>query len=92
MYGCTTLVADPVNVGVETVPAGVPAETASLEPESVWAEGCVTEWVRMALGPVVVPVTTPPAGFCVAAVMPVVADAVVRVALVCVPDMEVSTV
>jgi hypothetical protein len=32
MYGWTTLVAEPVNVGCETVPAGVPAESAVVVP------------------------------------------------------------
>jgi hypothetical protein len=52
MYGWTTEVGVPANVG------------------------CVTEWVRVALGPAVVPVATPPAGFDVVAVMPVVAESV----------------
>lgn len=41
-YGCTTLVALPVKVGWLTVPAGVPALTASLDPLIVWFDGCVT--------------------------------------------------
>lgn len=50
MYGCTTEVAEPVNVGVLTVPAGVPALTVAVAPLNVWSLGCVTECVNVAEG------------------------------------------
>ena len=68
MYGCTTLVADPVKACVWLDP--VPLVTALF----------VTLWVRVALGPAVVPVATLPAGFDVVAVIPVVAEFVLNVA------------
>lgn len=39
-----------MNVGVLTVPAGVPALTAAELPLNVWSFGCVTECVNVALG------------------------------------------
>jgi len=40
----------PVKVGADTVPAGVPALSLELDPLSVWALGCVTACINVALG------------------------------------------